>query len=257
MTQVTQNKETEAFLIELFRAFFSDPVRFRTLTLRSGQDAGLHGRGGVGDLADDLAGAGLVGGEDADGESSLPVGGGRFAVGRGFGSGSRIGGGSGFFIGMREVTGDADFGEAGFENFGESFVGAGPDFGGGVFGMKFAGDVFGANIVGTLIVFGRDFGAGVVFIGDIEHGGCGGFGIQRIGEGSVADGFGLREIRGGNPDFQVDMLRSEDEARVEFFFVVRNLCIVESEGQSGVDAAARAFPKHDGVVELRLRRGRG
>jgi hypothetical protein len=38
MTQVTQNKETEAFLIELFRAFFIDPVRFRTLTfaLRSG-----------------------------------------------------------------------------------------------------------------------------------------------------------------------------------------------------------------------------
>jgi len=30
MTQVTQNKEPETFLIELFRAFFSDPVRFRT-----------------------------------------------------------------------------------------------------------------------------------------------------------------------------------------------------------------------------------
>jgi hypothetical protein len=32
MTQVTQNKEAEAFLIELFRAFFSKPVRFRTST---------------------------------------------------------------------------------------------------------------------------------------------------------------------------------------------------------------------------------
>ena len=41
MTQVTQNKEAEAFLIELFRAFFSDPVRFRTSTFAPGR----RGRG--------------------------------------------------------------------------------------------------------------------------------------------------------------------------------------------------------------------
>ena len=40
MPQLTQNKETEAFLIELFRAFFSDPVRFRSSTLCGGQAAG-------------------------------------------------------------------------------------------------------------------------------------------------------------------------------------------------------------------------
>src|SRR5579872_4420598 len=96
---------------------------------------------------------------------------------------------------------------------------AGPDFGGGILGVKFL-EGFVADVVGAFVVFGGDF-----------IGGVGRFGAQRrIGGGAenfVEDVLSVGKTCGRDPDFEFGKFRGKNEARVEVFAVVRNFRGVE------------------------------
>lgn len=110
--------------------------------------AALLWRSGVGDFADDFEGAGFVSWQDADGERCGGLIDGLVCAAIGIGVG---------FVGFGsvDIAVDSDLGEARAQDFGHHFVVARPDFGRGVFEMKFVGEGFVADVVGAFVALVR------------------------------------------------------------------------------------------------------
>src|SRR5579875_1759961 len=164
--------------------------------------------------------------------------------------------GGGFIVGVRAMdeAGDADFGKAGFQRFGDGGVGTGPDYGGGVFGIKRATGTWAANIIGVFVGFGIESGIEKAF--RRKRGSGEAIGVEGIGENGIENGLRFGEIGGRNPNFQIAVLGGEHQAGIEILFVVRDFGVFESRGERGENASAGAAPEEHRMVESSLWNGR-